>query len=304
MKKQIKNFLKSIIHFIRNKFGLYDILISQGKILSACTNYQLPYNNLYEFEFKVFSQRGEDGIIQFLINKIDISPSERTFIEFGVENYIESNTRFLLINNNWSGLVIDGDKVNTNFIKKDSISHNYNIKVENAFITKDNINELITQNGICGEVGLLSVDIDGNDYWVWQAINCITPIIVVIEYNSLFGADRAITTPYDDKFFRTDYHYSNLLFGSSLKALCLLADQKGYCLVGTNSTGTNAFFVRKDKIGSMKIFDYATGYTKAQFCEARTKSGKLFGNLSWEEKEMLIRGNTVFDIESNQAVPF
>ncbi|MCP1384368.1 hypothetical protein [Runella salmonicolor] len=304
MKRKLKFYLKSIIHLIREKFGLYDIQISQGKILNMLNNYNSKYSCLHDFEFKVFSQRGEDGIIQFLINNVAIPETSKVFVEFGVETYIESNTRFLLINNNWSGLVIDGDKDNTNFIKRDSIFYNYNLKVETAFITKSNINQILKKNNLTGEVGILSIDIDGNDYWIWESISSIDPIIVIIEYNSLFGNIRAITTPYDDNFQRTKYHYSNLLFGSSLKALCMLAERKKYSLVGTNSTGTNAFFIRNDKIGALKIFDHTNGYTKAQFTEARDKNGKILGTMNWEDKENLIRGKIVFDVENSKAIQF
>ncbi|MFM6025585.1 MAG: hypothetical protein ACKPER_22095, partial [Dolichospermum sp.] len=125
-------------------------------------------NSIFDNEFRAFSQWGEAGIIQFLIRNVHIS--RKIFVEFGVQNYTESNTRFLLINNNWSGLVIDGGLEEITYIKNDPIYWQYNLKAINSFITKDNINQILSDNGIQGEIGLLSVDIDGNDYWVWQAI--------------------------------------------------------------------------------------------------------------------------------------
>ncbi len=300
--KKIKFFIKYMIHLLKDKFGVYDILISNAQILQKQKNYKNEYEDLTDFEFKVFSQKGEDGIIQFLINFVEIPKGSEKFIEFGVETYVESNTRYLLVNNNWSGLVIDGDKQNINFIKKDMISINYDLKAIHSFITKDNINEIFRLNGFEGEIGLLSIDIDGNDYWVWDAINCINPIIIVAEYNSLFGNEKAVTTPYKEDFVRSKYHYSHLVFGASLKALVLLAEKKGYTFVGSNSNGTNAFFVRKDKSLALREFNYINGYVKSKFCEARKPNGKLYGNLNWNEKEDLIKGVEVFDVLIKQTI--
>jgi hypothetical protein len=169
--------------------------------------------DIQSHEFKVSSQNGEDGIIQFLVDNVHIE--NPIFIEFGIQDYTESNTRFLLTNNNWSGLVIDGDQDNIDYVIKDRIYWQYNLKAVEAFITKDNVNDLFRKNGLQGEIGLLSIDIDGNDYWVWQAIDSVNPAIVVAEYNHRFGPEKAVTVPYDEKFFRTEAHYSNVYFGAS-----------------------------------------------------------------------------------------
>ena len=153
-----------------------------GRVEKRQNNEQLSYS-FNDYEFQVYSQWGEDGLIQYLIDTIIIE--RPIFVEFGVENYKESNTRFLLVNNNWSGLVIDGSLDNIQSIKKDSIYWRHNLKAECAFITKENINKLIDQNGINGDIGLLSIDVDGNDYWIWDAISVVSPRIVVCEYNSI-----------------------------------------------------------------------------------------------------------------------
>ena len=238
--------------------------------------------SIADSEFRAFSQWGEDGIIQFLIRNVPIN--RKIFVEFGVQNYTESNTRFLLINNNWSGLVIDGGSEEIAYVKNDPIYWQYNLKAVNSFITKDNINQILSDNGIQGEIGLLSVDIDGNDYWVWQAIDCINPAIVVSEYNFRFGANKAVTVPYDASFVRSKAHYSNIYYGASLKALCILADRKGYALVGCNSAGNNAFFVRKDlKPDAINEITVEEGYVRGQFRESRDEKGNLL-YLSLEEE--------------------
>lgn len=225
-------------------------------------------------EFRVFSQWGEDGIIQHLISQVRID--RPIFIEFGVENYTESSTRFLLVNNNWSGLVIDGGAENIEFIRNDPIYWQYNLKAEQAFVTRENINELFTRNGMRGEIGLLSVDIDGNDYWVWEAIEVVQPVITVVEYNARFGPDAAVTIPYDPAFVRSRAHHSMLYFGASLKALCRLGEKKGYAFVGCNSAGNNAFFVRRDRLPSgVAELSAAEGFVRNQFRESRDAAGRL-----------------------------
>jgi len=229
--------------------------------------------NIQSAEFKVFSQWGDDGIIQYLINKINIS--NKTFIEFGVENYLESNTRFLLMNNNWTGLIFDGSKKNIDFVKKDEIYWKYDLIAEQAFITSENINTLIGKSGIIGEIGLLHIDIDGNDYWIWKNLEIVKPDIVIIEYNSVFGIERAITIPYKANFNRTKAHYSNLYAGASLLAFCDLALEKGYSFIGTNSAGNNAYFILKEKLDGVNSLDCKEGYTESKFRESRNKKGEL-----------------------------
>ena len=138
-------------------YDVHKSLLINGKILATLNNQKQDIASLDEVEFQIFSQRGEDGIIQYIINKIEIP--NPVFIEFGVETYVESNTRFLLMNNNWSGLVIDGSKKNINFIKNDFIYWKYNITAVESFITKDNINSLISSYTKIEDIGLLSVDI-------------------------------------------------------------------------------------------------------------------------------------------------
>jgi hypothetical protein len=237
-------------------------------------------------EFKVFSQFGEDGILQHLIREVFIP--NKVFIEFGVENYTESNTRFLLVNDNWAGLVIDGGRENVEFIKSDAVYWRYNLKAEQAFITRENINEIIRKNGIGGPIGLLSIDIDGNDYWVWEAIDIVTPSVMVVEYNSRFGPDKAVTVPYKADFTRSASHYSNIYYGASLAALCLLGSRKGYSFVGCNTAGNNAFFVRSElKPEKLAELTPKQGFVRAKFRESRDQSGALSFLTEDQEEEML-----------------
>jgi hypothetical protein len=245
-------------------------------------------------EFRVFSQWGEDGIIQYLVNKIEIK--NKVFVEFGIENYLQSNTRFLLINNNWSGLVIDGNKSDIDYLKQDQIYWAHNIKAENAFISKKNIESILTDSGIDPDIGMLSIDIDGNDYWIWDSIESFYPRIVICEYNSIFGPFAKVTTCYRDDFTRYSEHHSGVLYGASISALDDLAKGKGYSLVAGNTAGNNIFFVRNDLLSSnLSILSPQEAYQKANFREYKDKNGKLtFDN--FEERLRNIQNEKVFDI--------
>jgi hypothetical protein len=269
-------------------------VLALGKIL--CNQQRLiSSDNIHDYEFKIFSQWGEDGIIQYLINNIHIENT--IFVEFGVENYQESNTRFLMMNNNWRGLVIDGSEENIANIHSQEWFWKYDLEAVYAFIDCDNINELLNNYQ---DIGILSIDIDGNDYHVMNAIDFskINPSILIVEYNSVWGKDRKITIPYDKNFYRTNAHHSNLYFGASLPALTDLAKQKGYALVGCCSNGANAFFVRKDLLNDIiKEKSVAESYMESRFRESRNIDG-LLTFLSREERLSAIKGMPVLNTEN------
>jgi hypothetical protein len=267
-------------------------------------------NGFADVEFSVFSQCGDDGIIQWLIHRLPgISD---TFVEFGVEDYHEANTRFLLLNDNWSGLVMDSSRRNIMAIKNDPISFGYDLQSKYAVVTAENIDQLLLEHGFAGDIGLLHIDIDGNDYWVWRAVTVVRPAIAIIEYNSVFGAERAITVPYDPKFVRRrratpkDFpvspqrthtlsrraRISNLYFGASLPALCDLANSKGYDFVGSNTIGNNAYFIRSDLHHGLKPLTAAEGYVLSKFAESTDSKGRL-NYLRGERRLASIRGMPV-----------
>jgi len=300
MSNIIRSTLRYYYHKIYQKWN-YDtikLLISVGGIHAKYNKDKKNINTLEDVEFQVFSQRGEDGIIQFIINQIDVPNS--IFIEFGVDNYIESNTRFLLINNNWSGLVIDSSKQNIRFIKSDYIYWKYDITAYHDFITKDNINGLISKYTSCKDIGLLSIDIDGNDYWIWEAITDIQPRIVVCEYNSTFGAALKVSIPYDSQFDRRRAHYSNLYFGASLPALCHLAEIKGYDFIGTGSAGVNAFFVRKDLSDPFIKYKVNDGFRTSANRDSKNNRGRL-NYLPHDQRLATIKQLPVVDVLSGES---
>ena len=213
--------------------------------LSALNNHS---NWLRKAEAKIYSQHGEDGVIMHIFSKV--GTKSKKFIEFGFGDGKECNSANLSLNFGWSGLLMDcaDDAVSkaNQFYSKRFQSKKTRIAIKKEYITKENINNILTYNNFTNEVDLLSIDIDGNDYWIWKEINVTCPRLIVIEYNATFGSKLSVTVPYDPKFNRHKKHSSGWYHGASLKALEKLGKQKGYSLVGCESFGVNAFFVRED----------------------------------------------------------
>jgi hypothetical protein len=270
-----------------------------GKLLANQVKALGPRRALRDAEFKVTSQWGDDGIIQYLIANVPIQSD--TFVEFGVEDYGEANTRFLLVNDNWRGLVMDGSSEYMAALRETELHWRYDLTALGAFITRENINGLIGDAGFRGPLGLLSVDLDGNDYWVWEAIDVVDPAIVIVEYNSVFGVKRAVTVPYAPDFRRGHAHSSNLYWGVSLRALCLLAARKGYVFVGRNSNGNNAYFVKRALAGNVRELTPEEGYVLSRYREARDPEGRLTYKRG-DERRAVIADMQVMDVENNVLV--
>jgi hypothetical protein len=196
---------------------------------------------LEQYGFKVYSQNDEDGIISEIFHRI--GTANKIFIEFGVGGGLECNTHYLLLKG-WRGLWIEGDKNYFKLIQDcfASVIHSGQLTAVCEFITPENINAIFLKNGFEGEIDLLSIDIDGNDYYVFDAISAVNPRVVILEYNSKFPPECDWKMEYDKNYAwdGSDRH------GASLKALEELGFKKNYRLVGTNYNGVNAFFVRKD----------------------------------------------------------
>jgi len=272
------------------------MLLQAKQILDFRANF--PPKTLHEAELKVFSQFGEDGIIQWIISFIpDIIP---VFIEFGVEDYRESCTRFLLMNNNWKGLIIDSDNENIKAIKRSDYYWKHDLTVECSFVDRDNINDLFTKNGFNGDIGILSIDIDGNDYWIWEAINVVSPQVVICEYNSLWGSEKSLAVAYDPSFVRTNAHYSNLYSGASITALTNLAALKGYSLLGSISTSNIAFFVKNIYAPFFKIPSPQEAYVESKFRESRGINGELT-YISGKERLSVVRELPLIDLETGET---
>ncbi|MBF0168523.1 MAG: hypothetical protein HQL45_12930 [Alphaproteobacteria bacterium] len=226
-------------------------LLLAGRMAQWALQGRPRLNFLAEAEFKVFSQWGEDGIIEWLVQRIP-TISQR-FVEFGVENFIEANCRFLLQNRSWRGLVLDGSDKNIKEIQGSAIYWQHDLTASCEFVTAETIDAILIRQGFSGRIGILSIDIDGNDWWVWKSIKAVDPDIVICEMNGVFGDLHPITIPYNPLFQRTKAHSSGLYFGASVGALKYLAERRGYQFLGTSSSGVNAFFVRNDLINHVAM---------------------------------------------------
>ena len=267
-KRYNSKFLNSIVNYFLKKFFPQVLSPSNPIILSKNNNF-----NISEFGIKIYSQNEEDGIILYILKHIGVKTKK--FVEIGVENGTECNTTNLLKNFNWNGLQIEGNKkmyLEAKTKLKNILEEKFNnLKLLNCFITKNNINKILRNNIANNEVDLLSIDIDGNDFWIWKEINCIKPRLVVIEYNSFFGPSLSATIKYNPRF-NWDYKKNKSYYGASLKALKKLGSKKKYTLVGVDKNGVNAFFVRNDlakkiNLESKKIKDIY----KKNIREARNK---------------------------------
>lgn len=198
--------------------------------------------NLYEK--KIFSQNGEDGMIEEIFTRI--GTTNRFFVEFGVEDGMECLTRHLLVHHGWSGVMMEGSESHFRNLVANTAKYPQ-VHVSHQFITRDNVPGLFKAHGVPNEFDLLVIDIDGNDYWVWQALDAYKPRLVVIEYNASYPPPQKMVIPYMENFCWDGTSY----FGASLSSLEALGKSLGYALVGTDTRGVNAFFVRQDLLAAL-----------------------------------------------------
>jgi hypothetical protein len=198
----------------------------------------LPYpERINIHRFRLYSQHQEDGLLWGLLQSAGISTHK--FVELG-SGLSGGNSAMLALELGWTGLMVDGSPVHIN-----QVSRRFpRATAVAAWITPETVNDLISTNGFAGEVDFLSIDIDSHDYWVWEAVTACHPRVVCVEYNSMFGPERAVTIPYNPKFNESQHRF--FYYGASLAALSRLAARKGYRLVTVEPNGVNAFFLRND----------------------------------------------------------
>ena len=212
---------------------------------------------LRQVGFKVFSQTDEDGILLYILSVI--GATTRTTVELCAGNGMECNTANLIINHGWHGLLVDGDAALVQqgkaFYSQHPNTYVFPPVWVHAWLTRDNVNDVIRRHGFSGEVDVLSIDMDGVDYWIWEAITVIEPRVVVVEYQDILGPERSWTVPYSENFDARDHPMTDGMpnfCGASLPAFVKLAHVKGYRLVGCNRYGYNAFFIR-DPLGATEL---------------------------------------------------
>ena len=258
MAHRLRNFLISPIFAAGSSYSPPDPVsqLTLKLMYSQLVKSGMSLPSLNEVGFKAFSQTDEDGILLYIFSVVGVT--NKKCVEICAGNGIECNTANLIINHGWAGLLVDGNaklvRQGKNFYQQNKATYVYPPTFVCAWITRDNVNGVIEENGYKGEVDLLSIDMDGVDYWIWDAVKTITPRVVVVEYQDIIGPDKSLTVPYADDF--NAYKYPTTLgmpnfSGASLLAFTKLANRKGYRLVGCNRYGYNAFFIRKDIGGQL-----------------------------------------------------
>lgn len=227
--------------FLNNEPVAQRALMQNYRLLAALAPQSLP--SLGDVGFRKYSQFEEDGILLYLFSLIQ--PINRTCVEICAGNGRQCMTTNLIINHGWWGHLFDGSAANvaagTRFFSRSKDTFLTPPRFNQAWITAENVNDEIAQSGAKGEIDLLSLDIDGMDYWVWKTITVVQPQVVVCEFHNSIPPDKALTVPYDPKFVFESEAYR----GASLAAMCNLGRSKGYRLIGAHRYGFNAFFMRE-----------------------------------------------------------
>jgi hypothetical protein len=249
-KRSLKAFAKRLIYRIFNSSKFINESQLSQLILMNQYRRMLAEETLPRFQdtgCHIYSQTDEDGFLIFIFSLI--GSTNKKVVEMCAGDGVECNSANLIINHGWNGLLFDGDSTNIEigkaiygFLKSTSAKPP---KLVHAWITAENVNDLITSHGFSGEIDLLSIDLDGIDYWLWKAIDCINPRVVILEYNTYWDAGEAVTVPYDPNF-RAEVINGAYYCGASLSAFAKLGASLGYRLVGSNTAQYNAFFIRSD----------------------------------------------------------
>jgi len=294
---------KYMVDMIKDLILLFPIILFRNLYERSCATEQMMQKNLRltykkrkdsgepvlefsEVGFRCYSQNDEDGIILYIFSLI--GETNKRCVEVCAGDGFQCNSANLLLNHGWVGLLIDGDPGNVKrgrkFFSWDLRTRRWQPTFVHAWITRDNINDIIEENGFAGPIDLLSFDIDGNDYWIWEAMTAVDPRVVVLECNDILGPDRSLTIPYSDDFVAELTEYGSEYAGASLPAFVKLGRKKGYRLVGSEKFGFNAVFMRND-VGTDLFPEVG-----ARACLAHPRSrylqdsrGDRIARLTWED---------------------
>lgn len=261
----IRKIKKSMVDLIKDMVLLFPVVFLRNIYERVCAAEQIAQKHLKlsyqksresgeaplafsDVGFRCYSQNDEDGILLYLFAMI--GETNKRCVEICAGDGFQCNTANLLLNHGWEGLLLDGDPGNVRrgrrFFRWDLRTRRWPPEFIYAWVTRDNINSLIEEHGFSGPIDLLSLDLDGNDYWIWQAITETSPRVVVLECNDILGSEKSLTIPYSDDFVAEYTEYGSDYVGASLRAFVKLGRTKDYRLVGCEKFGFNLFFMRND----------------------------------------------------------
>lgn len=279
----------NLIHIVRKIIGFEKLLTLIG--ISAIKAQRILYpsiTDLRQSELSVFSQNGEDGILDFLLERCGIQ--KPNIIEIGAGNFRECNSRFCNIVRN-SNLYLVDKQLDDLILKRYYLTRmiNSNIIFDNSWVTKDNINSILQKaRKNLDELNVLSIDIDGNDFWILSAITKLDFDILILEYNPSLSLSEPVSTLYKSNFNRVDEHYSFKYYGASLEAFVHYLRKKQYFFVGATSQGTNAFFVKNAYLDKFSNWNKTIElYKNTSSREARDLNGSLSFLTSRQERDIL-----------------
>ena len=297
MKKRIKNFLSLIV----SKANDRNIFTIGSAHFSEMGQYYSNIKNLSDVDYKVFSQTGEDGIIDYLLYSLNIKVPK--FVEIGVGDYRESNTRYIFEKNCCKGIIIDKNHNLKNKVSEVVKLWRGDLTIVETTVTSKNIVDILFSNYFENDVDILSLDIDGIDYWIIDTLPEKFSKVAIIEYNSIFGSNLEVTIPNIENFDLKKYHYSCLCYGASLKALIKLMKRKKYVFVGTNIACHNAFFVLESEVNKLNLTLPDTNdlskYSTSHLSDSRSIDGKL-SYLSGKQKLREIENCEVIDLSDGE----
>ena len=263
------------------------ININLAKGMASMSSRLINLKNPSTWEFSGFSQNGEDGIINVLQN--NLIKKNNYFIEIGAADGLQNNTSWLLLVNNFNGLMIEGNNKLSSTPKRHIIPHSIGSNYKNMFVDLNNVEKIKKYTSYLNP-DLLSLDIDSNDYHIAKRLFEIgfRPKVFVVEYNSSFGPSKSITIKYTEKFSHKNFHSSELYFGASITAWKKLFKNKGYKFITVDTNGVNAFFVdplffSKDLLNNIKGIDYKENkFFLHKFKSDHSKQFKLISDLDYE----------------------
>ena len=289
------------IHPLRKKIQEFKYFNGQSAIFASRANAK-NFKFLWDSKVKVYSQFGEDGIIDYLSESLNLSKPR--MLEIGAGDFNECNSRWLAEFRSSPIYAVDIKNDLVKSIQKSGLLWKTHLFSSNEWVTPENISEIV-QNAIdvLGGVDIFSLDLDGNDYWILEAAEISMAKIVIVEYNPLFGPNHKVTVPREDTFDRSNKHHSWLYYGASLKAFIDLLEIRGFSFMGTNRVGNNAFFVQSNLSGRFSLLPRSdlSIFTDWPIRDSRSKSGQL--NYLSENRRIVEMGEMpVLDLTANSII--